>query len=87
MNMTMEIEYLGYAAGLLTSFGLLPQAYRMIRTRQARDVSLSWAIATTIGVSLWFCYGLVKQSPSIITANGITLLQLCIILALKIRHG
>jgi MtN3 and saliva related transmembrane protein len=87
MNMTMETEYLGYAAGILTTFGLLPQAYRMIRTRQARDVSLSWAIATTIGVLLWLCYGVVKQSPSIISANGITLLLLCIILAIKIRHG
>lgn len=84
--MMMETEFLGYAAGLLTTFAFLPQAYRMIRTRQARDISLSWAIAMTLGVLLWLFYGLAKQSPAMISANGITLLMLCVILAVKIRH-
>ncbi len=85
--MTTEIEYLGFAAGLMTTFGLFPQAYRMLRTRQARDVSLTWAAVTAVGVALWLCYGLATQSPSIITANGVTLLLFGIILTIKIRHG
>lgn len=85
--MTLEIEYVGFAAGALTTFGLFPQAIRMLRTRQARDVSLTWVVVTALGVALWLFYGLVKQSPSIITANGVTLVLFCIILAIKIRHG
>ncbi|NTU94253.1 MAG: SemiSWEET transporter [Chlorobiaceae bacterium] len=82
----MMTEYLGYAAGLLTTFAFVPQAYRMIRTRQARDISMSWAVAMTAGALLWLFYGLALQSPPIIAANGVTLLLLSIILAIKIRH-
>ncbi len=85
--MTLDIEYVGFAAGILTTIGLLPQAYRMLRTRQARDVSLTWVVVTSLGVALWLCYGIFRQSPSIIAANSFTLLLFGIILAIKIRHG
>jgi MtN3 and saliva related transmembrane protein len=81
----MDTEYIGYAAGILTTFAFLPQALRMIRTRQARDVSMTWAAAMTAGVFLWLCYGLMKHSVSMIAANGVTLLLLFIILFVKIR--
>ncbi|MCE1273039.1 MAG: SemiSWEET transporter [Chlorobiaceae bacterium] len=83
----METEYLGYAAGLLTTFAFVPQAYRMIRTRQVRDISLSWAVAMTTGSLLWLCYGIARESLPMIAANGISLVLLSIILALKIRHS
>ncbi|TNJ39021.1 hypothetical protein FGF66_06305 [Chlorobaculum thiosulfatiphilum] len=81
----METELLGYAAGILTTFAFLPQAFRMIRTRQARDVSMTWAASTTAGVFLWLCYGVAKQSLPMISANSLTLLLLFVILFVKIR--
>jgi MtN3 and saliva related transmembrane protein len=81
----MESEYIGYLAGILTTFAFVPQALRMIRTRQSRDISMTWAAAMTTGVFLWLCYGLVKHSESLIAANGITLFLLFIILFVKIR--
>ncbi|NTW53047.1 MAG: SemiSWEET transporter [Chlorobiaceae bacterium] len=82
----METEYLGYAAGILTTFAFLPQAYRMIRTRQTRDISLTWVGTMNAGVFLWLCYGILKQSMSMIAANGVTLLLLLIILVVKVRY-
>jgi MtN3 and saliva related transmembrane protein len=82
----METEYLGYAAGILTTLAFLPQAFRMIRTRQARDISMSWAASMTAGVFLWLCYGVCKHSLPMISANGITLVLLAIILFIKIRY-
>jgi MtN3 and saliva related transmembrane protein len=81
----METEYIGYLAGILTTFAFLPQALRMIRTRQTRDISMTWAAAMTAGVFLWLCYGIMKHSLPIISANGVTLLLLFIILFIKIR--
>lgn len=81
----MEIEYLGYAAGILTTFAFLPQAFRMIRTRPARDVSMTWAVSMTAGIFLWLCYGFAKQSILMISANSITLLLLLVILFVKLR--
>lgn len=81
----METELLGYVAGILTTFAFLPQALRMIRTRQARDVSMTWAASMTVGVFLWFCYGMLKHSVPLISANIVTLLLLFVILFVKIR--
>jgi len=85
-QMPIETEYLGYAAGILTTVAFFPQAYRMIRTRQTRDISLAWVSATTAGVFLWLCYGVLKQSIPMISANGITFVMLLIILVVKIRY-
>lgn len=81
----MESEYLGYLAGILTTVAFLPQALRMIRTRQARDVSMTWAVAMTAGVFLWLCYGVARRSLPMIAANAVTLLLLFVILFVKIR--
>ena len=81
----MEPEYIGYLAGILTTFAFLPQALRMIRTRQARDVSMTWAASMTAGVFLWLCYGVMKHSVPMIAANGITMFLLFVILFVKIR--
>jgi len=84
----METEYLGYAAGILTTFAFLPQAFRMIRTRQARDVSMTWAASMTGGIFLWLCYGIMKRSLPLIWPNSITLFLMLVIFFVKIRdHG
>jgi len=82
----MDSEYLGYAAGILTTVAFLPQAVQLIRTRQARDISLTWAVTMTAGVFFWLCYGVAKQSVPMISANGITLLLLLVILFIKLRY-
>jgi len=82
----MDSEYLGYAAGILTTVAFLPQAMQLIRTRQARDISLTWAATMTAGVFFWLCYGVAKQSVPMISANGITLFLLLVILFIKLRY-
>ena len=59
---------------------------QLIRTRQARDISLTWAATMTAGVFFWLCYGVAKQSVPMISANGITLLLLLVILFIKLRY-
>lgn len=82
----MEPELLGYIAGILTTIAFLPQAVRLIRTRQARDISLTWAVTMTAGVFFWLCYGIARESISMISANSITLLLLLVILFIKLRY-
>lgn len=80
-----EIEYIGYAAGVLTTLAFFPQAIKVFRSRRTRDISLLWAVLMTVGVFLWLCYGYVNQSLPMIIANGITLLLLLMILVFKLR--
>lgn len=81
----METEYLGYAAATLTTFAFLPQAFRMIRTRQARDISMTWAISMATGIFLWLCYGISRRDIPMISANAITFPLLLVILYVKVR--
>jgi MtN3 and saliva related transmembrane protein len=84
--MMQHYEYLGYAAGIITTLAFLPQAFRIFRTRQTRDISLLWALAMNTGIVLWLLYGIVKNDLPMIAANSITLLLLMIILFLKLRY-
>ncbi|NMW20385.1 MAG: SemiSWEET transporter [Chlorobiaceae bacterium] len=84
--MIYQTEYLGYAAGIITTLAFLPQAIRIFRTRRTRDISLLWAFAMNIGIILWLLYGIAKNDLPIIAANSITLMLLMIILYCKVRY-
>ena len=83
----MNTELIGYLAASLTTLSFVPQALRMIRTRDTYAVSAGMYATFSVGVALWFAYGVILGSWPIILANGITFLLAATILALKIRHG
>jgi MtN3 and saliva related transmembrane protein len=69
----VNTEIIGYLAGFLTTIAFLPQVRRTLRTRSAKDISLSMFIVFTCGVILWLIYGIQMDSVPIILANAITL--------------
>ena len=81
------MEWLGYVAATLTTLAFVPQAVKIIRTRDTRGISLGMYLAFTVGVALWFGYGIVLHSWPMIVSNAITFVLASIILALKLRHG
>jgi MtN3 and saliva related transmembrane protein len=84
----MEIaSAVGYAAGLLTTFAFVPQAWHIWRTRSARDISLHTFSVFTLGVALWLGYGLLKGEWPIVLWNAITLAIAGAILLMKLRFG
>lgn len=81
----LQAEYLGYIAGLITTFALFPQAFRILSTRQTRDISLAWAVAMNTGITMWLLYGIAISDPPMIAANSVSLVLLLVILACKLR--
>jgi len=79
-------EMLGFAAGVITTLALLPQALKIITTRQTRDISLLWALSMNVGLLLWLLYGLQKNDSPMIAANSISLVLLLVILLFKLRY-
>jgi len=79
-------EMLGFAAGIITTLALLPQALKIMATRQTRDISLLWAVSMNVGIILWLLYGLAKNDLPMITANSVSLLLLFVILLFKLRY-
>jgi MtN3 and saliva related transmembrane protein len=80
-------EILGFAAAALTTLCWLPQAIKIIRTRDTRAISLMAQGAFTAGIALWLAYGLLIASPPLIAANAVTLGLAGTILVLKLRYG
>ena len=80
-------EAIGLAAATLTTLCWLPQALKIIRSRQTADLSLIAQATFTAGILLWLIYGLGTGSVPLIIANGITFLLAATIVGYTLRFG
>jgi len=84
---SLPTELVGGLAAVLTTLCWLPQALKILRTRETRDLSLVAYLAFAAGVGLWLVYGVLIGSIPVVTANAVTLVLLVGILSLKLRYG
>jgi len=80
-------EWVGMAAAFLTTGSFVPQAIRVLKTRDTRAISLAMYVMFTSGSFLWFIYGICIKSTSVIAANAITFLLALTILILKSQQS
>jgi MtN3 and saliva related transmembrane protein len=80
-------DTVGMIAATLTTLCWLPQAAQILRTRDTKAISLTMQVAYACGIALWLAYGLLIVSWPVIIANALTLVLVCAILFLKIKHG
>lgn len=81
------MEWVGRIAGTLTTVAFVPQVWRVVRTRNTRDLSLGTFALFCAGVALWLWYGAWLGSLPIMVANGATLALALVILAYKLKYG
>jgi MtN3 and saliva related transmembrane protein len=79
------MEALGYIAGLFTLIGYLPQTFKTIRTKRARDLSLPTFSIICASALLWTAYGLSKNEPAIWITNSVVAICTMAILATGIK--
>lgn len=78
-------ELLGLVAGFIGAFAFAPQAFKIIRDRDASGVSaLTYGMVLT-GALLWGTYGLLRGAPSIIIWNAVAAALAGLVLILKLR--
>lgn len=80
------VTWLGLIAAFCTTISLLPQAIKVIKNKQTRDISLSMYIIFTSGVLLWLIYGILTRDMPVMLANIVTFVLSFTILMLKIRY-
>jgi MtN3 and saliva related transmembrane protein len=83
----IDANLVGYMAATLTTGAFVPQAIKTIRTRETHAISFWMYVAFTVGVALWFVYGVALGSWPIIAANAVSFLLAATILGLKIHYG
>ena len=80
-------EIIGVAAAILTTSAFVPQAVKVVRTRETGAISLTMYSLFTVGIALWLEYGLMTVQWTIVGANAITLVFAMVILAMKLGEG
>ena len=84
---SMNIEYYGYFAAILTTAAFLPQLIKTLNTKKADDVSLVTLIMFICGVASWIIYGYSISSLPILIANITTFILNFFILFSKIFYS
>ncbi len=80
-------EYIGYIAGFLTTFAMLPQVLRVYRLKSAREISIIFNTSILLGVVLWLVYGAVLGLVPLIVWNSIGIGLVSLLLLAKLKYG
>ena len=82
---SLSPDLLGYLAGALTTLAFVPQVWRTWRTKSAEDLSMTMLVTFTMGVALWFAYGVALGSTPMIVSNAVTLALSAFLVGMKAR--
>lgn len=78
-------DYIGITAGICTSISLLPQLIKLIKERNARDLSITYLIVLLVGLALWVWYGVRQEDLPIVITNSVAVALNIAILVAGIR--
>ena len=70
----MDIEVLGLVAGGITSVAMMPQLIKVIKEKNAEDISVVMLLVLITGLSLWVWYGMLQNELPIILSNSFSVL-------------
>jgi MtN3 and saliva related transmembrane protein len=76
---------IGVAAASLTTFGFVPQIFKMWKTGSVKDVSGLTLVQFGAGVALWMVYGIHLRDFIIIGANATSLATILTALGFYLR--
>jgi MtN3 and saliva related transmembrane protein len=71
-------------AATVTVGAFVPQAWKIVRTRNTKDLSALMWILQVIGFALWIAYGIATRNWPIVVPNAVAFLLSCLILGLKL---
>ena len=78
------METIGFIGGTITSLGGVPQIYKIVKTKQTRDISWAMLLAWLSGLSLTTVYAFSIKAPPIIVNSVISLVNTATIISLKV---
>lgn len=81
------ISTIGYLAASLTTLSFLPQAFKVITTKNTQGISGLMYVMFVAGLVMWLIYGLLIGDAAVSMANFLTLVFALPILVMKYRKG
>ena len=80
------IKILGLVAAFCTTIAFLPQAIKIIRTKDTSSISTAMYSLFTVGTLMWLLYGIYSRNMPVVLATGVTFIIATIILFYKLRQ-
>jgi len=80
------VTVFGLVAAALTVIAFFPQLMKTWKTKSTKDISLGMFSAFSVGVFLWFVYGISIGDLPVTIANLVTFIQAFIILMFKLKY-
>lgn len=74
------------AVGVMMSLGYYPQAYKIWKTKSARDISLSTYYIFALGTFIWTLYGIYLKDLVIIASFSIGIIGSWLVLGLSLYY-
>ncbi len=79
-------DIIGYSGGIVLSICLLPQIYKIYKTKEVDNISYLWQIMYIIGISLHLYYGISYDLLPIYIPTIIELFCVLILIFLKVIY-
>ena len=80
------ITIIGVTASACTAFSLLPQLIKLLKEKEAENISLGMLAILFAGLGLWIYYGVLKKDLIIIISNSISFILNVILVFFAIKY-
>jgi MtN3 and saliva related transmembrane protein len=81
------IQYIGIAAGILTSVSMLPQIIKIFKEKKVEDISFVMILVLLTGIGGWIYYGILRDDGPIIYTNSFAFLLNATLLVLRFKYA
>ncbi len=82
-----NVDSIGYCAGIILSVCLIPQIYKIYKTKQVENISYSWQILYILGISLHLYYGVYYDLLPIYIPTIIELILIIVLFIMTIFYS
>lgn len=80
----MLITLLGSLAAIASMASFIPQAWKIIRSRRTKDISVGMYLLTVSAFALWLAYGIALRQWPLVVSNGLCFALSAFILAMTL---
>ncbi len=84
--LSINPQYIGIGAGVLTGFSMVPQLTKLIKKKKSDEISVPMLLCLMAGLILWIVYGCMRTDWPIIITNAFAVTVNFIILILNFKY-
>lgn len=78
--------YIGVTASVFTAISLIPQLAKLLKEKDATNISFGMLFVLFIGLSMWVWYGFLREDWIIVISNAFSLAVNAVVIALSFRY-